>query len=691
MSSFSASEDPGAEEIMFSQAEKAAIPNGREVSSKEGPRGEPEDVLSAPESDVVSESEMPYADEMFLGPPAAKGSQEQRSRSDSPGSREDAWSRGSETEDEEARLRELPSDPEDAAEELPAPFAAGFPGIRSRRPLDEYPASAAADFGERFAHRLRWAHAVNSRRRLRGALATGCHFLEADVSVGPLEASQVAADTNPRVSKGSQEGGARSGRSRRASHGSSSHELSTSVQTSAGDPVIMAHYPTELSSDLSLEGFVAAVLRHNERVVDMETAEVQAESHPEALAGIDGPPGSGASSALSPGRAARRAAREERRRRRAAEQASPRDEVYGDDAPEPGDDVIFEAAESKCARASPFSAPRVDEVASAGASPEVTPKFPGADHAAVGSCSEAATFAQELDQELDKEAARNKGGGLIASCVGSRRDAPRRMEGDRPTRKGVKLDFKRAEAVEPCIRYLRDSGIAKKLGGHLWLNADIFAGPGALMSPLDAKVFTGLCAEALPEAVLSLSWGSSVMSTTRMYTDDMVVKMLELCMSPIIQRHFPSSSSGPALASLDQPEVSPDDFPSSVPKAMDAVDGDGDGMGCQEAAARRQAASQFLNATRDAGQIYLTPAAVCRHITFPVAAEYAVTSAVPLRKLLDAVPGSSLTIFSGVGSFGITPAAVQEMIATYGKGRIFLDLKLSKAWRTCSRGSCVLQ
>merc|ERR1719442_325221 len=90
--------------------------------------------------------------------------------------------------------------------------------------------------------------------------------------------------------------------------------------------------------------------------------------------------------------------------------------------------------------------------------------------------------------------------------------------------------------------------------------------------------------------------------------------------------------------------------------------------------------------------VYLTPAATCNHITFAIAAEFALASSTQLRRLLNSVPGSSLTIFSGVGSLGITPAYVQELVVTYGKTRCFLDLRVSKPGRTCTTGSaCSLQ
>ncbi|CAE8650141.1 unnamed protein product, partial [Polarella glacialis] len=177
------------------------------------------------------------------------------------------------------------------------------------------------------------------------------------------------------------------------------------------------------------------------------------------------------------------------------------------------------------------------------------------------------------------------------------------------------------------------------LGGHLWLNADIFAGPGALISPLDARQFVRLCAEYLPQAVLSLSWGSSMLSTSRLYTAEMVEQMIEICMSPLVKRPF---------GALGVHTLSP----------RSNVDGD-DGY-------------------------LLAPAASCQHITFAVAAEFALSSSKALKKLLDAVPGASLTVFSGMGSLGVTPGTVQEIITTYGKTRCFLDLRVTKPCRSCS-------
>lgn len=387
-----------------------------------------------------------------------------------------------------------------------------------------YPEACAQFFGEVYAHRLRWSHAVNSKRKLRVALATTAQFLEADVACGPLVVREEA-----------------SGGRKPSSSVSSPH---TSVCTEAGAPVIMAHYPTELSSDLSLEAFIEAVLAHNERL------------------------------------AAKNAKR----------------------------------AHSKSTSSSNSTAQK--------------------------DCDEAVAFVKHLDRELDQAAAQSS---TLASCVGSRRHQSQ-FASSVSTMKGVKLDFKRFECVKPAIAYLRKVDAAKRLEGHLWLNADVFAGPGALMSPMDARDFVTLCAETLPEAVLSLSWGSSLLSATRAYTPDMVGRMVELCMTPIV--------------------------PGSMAEGRPAA-GVSNGNG---------------------SEMHFTPAAVCRHITFAIAAEYALRSAEGLCRLLDCVPGTSVTIFSGAGSFSTTPEHVGELVKRYGTRRLFLDVKLSKAWRSCGTSTgCSLQ
>ena len=53
--------------------------------------------------------------------------------------------------------------------------------------------------------------------------------------------------------------------------------------------------------------------------------------------------------------------------------------------------------------------------------------------------------------------------------------------------KGVELDFKQVDAIEPTLRFLHDVQVASK-DGHLWLNADVFAGPGNLASAASKRL-----------------------------------------------------------------------------------------------------------------------------------------------------------------------------------------------------------
>jgi len=81
------------------------------------------------------------------------------------------------------------------------------------------------------------------------------------------------------------------------------------------------------------------------------------------------------------------------------------------------------------------------------------------------------------------------------------------------SKKGIKLDFKQLDCVEPVLQELRDK--KKSINFPVWLNADVLPGPvNATTSPLDGKRFITLMKELLPKATLSLGW------TTRYWSDD---------------------------------------------------------------------------------------------------------------------------------------------------------------------------
>lgn len=83
-------------------------------------------------------------------------------------------------------------------------------------------------------------------------------------------------------------------------------------------------------------------------------------------------------------------------------------------------------------------------------------------------------------------------------------------------RKGIKLDFKDIEAVEPCLKQLK-ARLEELSSPHfpVFVNADILQGPvNATKKPLNPERFISLAKEYAPFAVLSIGW------TTRYGSDD---------------------------------------------------------------------------------------------------------------------------------------------------------------------------
>ena len=74
---------------------------------------------------------------------------------------------------------------------------------------------------------------------------------------------------------------------------------------------------------------------------------------------------------------------------------------------------------------------------------------------------------------------------------------------------GLKLDFKHSLAVEPCLRLLTEAVTRSGTQWRhpIWLNADIFTGPGGNPSPFHAVDFLRACHDVgPPNAALSLGW-----------------------------------------------------------------------------------------------------------------------------------------------------------------------------------------
>ena len=79
-------------------------------------------------------------------------------------------------------------------------------------------------------------------------------------------------------------------------------------------------------------------------------------------------------------------------------------------------------------------------------------------------------------------------------------------------KKGIKLDFKQLEAVEPSLTLL-----ARLISSHppdqlvpVWLNADILALPGS-PSPVDPDRFLDLCQTYLPRYVFMFQFGKWIL------------------------------------------------------------------------------------------------------------------------------------------------------------------------------------
>lgn len=96
-------------------------------------------------------------------------------------------------------------------------------------------------------------------------------------------------------------------------------------------------------------------------------------------------------------------------------------------------------------------------------------------------------------------------------------------------KKGIKLDFKTVEVLEPAIKILKKYQSQIKV--PLIMNADVLPGPGnPLAVPLDSRKFVETCKAAFPDGILSLGWttyvDSSVINPT--YDADMIAEMKKL-------------------------------------------------------------------------------------------------------------------------------------------------------------------
>ncbi|XP_026527701.1 protein FAM151B [Notechis scutatus] len=94
------------------------------------------------------------------------------------------------------------------------------------------------------------------------------------------------------------------------------------------------------------------------------------------------------------------------------------------------------------------------------------------------------------------------------------------------TNKGIKLDFKSLEAVNPSMKLLGDLHLRQPV----WINADILLGPKG-NHPVDAKGFLDTVISYFPDVTLSLGWTTGRINSkcNTGYSLAMVQEMAELC------------------------------------------------------------------------------------------------------------------------------------------------------------------
>lgn len=79
------------------------------------------------------------------------------------------------------------------------------------------------------------------------------------------------------------------------------------------------------------------------------------------------------------------------------------------------------------------------------------------------------------------------------------------VDEEETAKKGIKLDFKQTEVIEPALQILQS--YRRKIDFPVWLNADVLQGPvNSTKSPVDAREFLRLTQLHFPKASLSLGW-----------------------------------------------------------------------------------------------------------------------------------------------------------------------------------------
>lgn len=98
--------------------------------------------------------------------------------------------------------------------------------------------------------------------------------------------------------------------------------------------------------------------------------------------------------------------------------------------------------------------------------------------------------------------------------------------------KGIKLDFKTIEVVEPSLKMVQNITFGQEVKTPIWLNADILPGPcyDKVCVPVDHARFLSLCKRYFPNGTLSISWttGKNMTAPENFYNWSQVLPMGQL-------------------------------------------------------------------------------------------------------------------------------------------------------------------
>jgi len=157
----------------------------------------------------------------------------------------------------------------------------------------------------------------------------------------------------------------------------------------------------------------------------------------------------------------------------------------------------------------------------------------------------------------------------------------------------LKLDFKDAAALEPCLQLLAKRWPELQRNGQaVWLNADVLPGPNARGKvELPPRLFLPLCRRYCPHALLSLGWRVGPIGPEEAYTPHDVAAMVSLCQEFALPGSALVFAASLRLAerSLTQVSLHPDERARQPAAAVDGLRR-GTGAGGAARAERRAAA-----------------------------------------------------------------------------------------------------